>query len=331
MLIWSRIAELLESERRVALVTVVEARGSTPREPGARMIVLPSGAFSGTIGGGALEWQALGAAQAALAGAGEGVILRDIALGPELGQCCGGRVKLAIELLGAGDIGLARDLAAREAAGPLVIASARAPQGPAERRLADAAEIAALGSFAVLLTKGGLLLQRFWDAATPLYLFGAGHVGRALVLALAPLPFRVTWIDPRPGAFPERVVGAVSLLAAAEPVAALAAAPDGAFVLVMTHSHALDLDIVAAALRDGRFPYIGLIGSRTKRARFLGRLSELGLGEAAERRLTCPVGMTALRSKLPAAIAAGIAVELLLRREQLALAPGETAGMSAHG
>ena len=331
MRVWERIVDLLGRERRVALVTVVEARGSTPREAGARMIVLPSGGFSGTIGGGALEWQALGAAQAALARGGDGVRLRDIALGPELGQCCGGRVKLAIELIGADELELARALAAREAAGPLVTVSRCAPDGAAERRLADAAEIAALGPAAVLLTRSGALLQRFEDAATPLHLFGAGHVGRALVLALAPLPFRVTWIDPRPGAFPERVVGAVSLLDAAEPDAALEAAPSGAFILVMTHSHALDLDIVAAALQDARFPYIGLIGSLTKRARFLARLREIGLGDAAEQRLTCPVGMTALRSKLPAAIAAGIAVELLLRREQLALAAAAPAGMSAHG
>ncbi|HXZ00130.1 MAG TPA: xanthine dehydrogenase accessory protein XdhC [Stellaceae bacterium] len=329
MPVWRRIAEWLESERKVALVTVVEAQGSTPREAGARMIVLPSGAFSGTIGGGALEWQALGAAQATLAGA--GMVLRDMALGPELGQCCGGRVKLAIEVLASGDLDLARDLALREAAGPFVTASTRTPQGAVERRLADPAEIAALGGDAVLLTRSGVLLQRFAETSTPLHLFGAGHVGRALVLALAPLPFRITWIDPRPGAFPDRVPGAVSLLAAAEPAAVLAAAPAEAFILVMTHSHALDLEVIAAALEDGRFPYIGLIGSRTKRTRFLGRLRERGLGEAVERRLTCPVGMTALRSKLPAAIAAGIAVELLLRREQLALAPGEPAQRSVHG
>ena len=152
MLIWSRIAELLESERRVALVTVVAARGSAPREPGARMIVLPSGAFTGTIGGGALEWQALGAAQAALA-AGEraGVSLRDIVLGPELGQCCGGRVKLAIEVIGAGELGLVRSLAEREAQGPVVTVS-----GGGSRRLAEPAEITALGQDAVRLTAGGL-------------------------------------------------------------------------------------------------------------------------------------------------------------------------------
>jgi xanthine dehydrogenase accessory factor len=323
---WRRIAELLEREGRLALVTVVETRGSTPREAGARMIVLPSGAFSGTIGGGALEWQALGAAQAALARDAHGLSLRDIVLGPELGQCCGGRVKLAIETLGAADLDAARTLAAREAEGPVVTLS-----GTFGRRLADAAEIVALGAAQARLMPSGTLLQRFDEARTPLYLFGAGHVGRALVLALAPLPFQITWIDPRPGAFPERLAGAVSLLAPAEPATALAAAPDGAFVLVMSHSHALDLDIVAAALGAQRFPYVGLIGSATKRARFLARLGEMGLGEAAGRHLVCPVGVPALRAKLPAAIAAGIVVELLLSRERLALAPGVSHSVSARG
>lgn len=326
MRVWNRIAEWLESERLVALVTIIETQGSTPREAGARMIVLPSGAFFGTIGGGALEWQALGAAQAAIAAGGSGLVLRDMALGPGLGQCCGGRVKLAIELIGAGELDAVRALAAREARGPLVTVS-----GGAARRPAEPAEIAALGGAAARLTQGGLLLQRFADERTPLHLFGAGHVGRALVLALAPLPFRISWIDPRPGAFPDRVAGDVALLEHAGPAALLAAAPDEAFVLVMTHSHALDLDIVAAALAEERFPYIGLIGSGTKRARFLGRLRAMGLGEIAEQRLVCPVGVTALRSKLPAAIAAGIAVELLLRREQLALAAAEPLGATARG
>ncbi len=326
MRLWSRIADLLEGEERLALVTIVETRGSTPREAGARMIVLPSGAFSGTIGGGALEWQALGAAQAALARGTLRLSLRDIVLGPELGQCCGGRVKLAIETIDTSELDVARALAEREAEGPVVTIS-----DGTGRRVADAAEIAALGSAAARLTAGGALLQRFEDARTSLHLFGAGHVGRALVLALAPLPFRITWIDPRPGAFPERLAGAVSLLAPAEPAAALATAPDGAFVLVMTHSHALDLDIVAAALAADRFAYVGLIGSATKRGRFLFRLREMGLGGAAEKHLVCPVGVPVLRAKLPAAIAAGIVVELLLRRERRTLTFTEPLGVSARG
>ena len=101
-------------------------------------------------------------------------------------------------------------------------------------------------------------------------LFGAGHVGRALVLALAPLPFAVTWIDPRPDAFPQTFPANVTASREGEPAAHCSPrAPDGAFIAVMTHSHALDLDLVSAALQCGRFPYVGLIGSATKRARFV--------------------------------------------------------------
>jgi xanthine dehydrogenase accessory factor len=187
-----------------------------------------------------------------------------------------------------------------------------------------------LGGAAAVLSKDGALLQRFENERTPLYLFGAGHVGRAVVLALAPLPFHVTWIDPRPGAFPAQAPLAGAMLMPADPGTALEEAPAGSFVVVMTHSHALDLEIVARALAAGRFPYVGLIGSATKRARFLGRLRALGLGEAAER-LVCPIGVTTIRSKLPAVIAAGLAVDLLIRREQRATATVAPVGQSANG
>ena len=107
----------------------------------------------------------------------------------------------------------------------------------------------------------GRVIERFGDEATPFYLFGAGHVGRALAAALAPLPFAVTWIDGRPGAFPAVWPDNVTTVSQGDPVALLGKAPTGAFVAVMTHSHALDLDLVIAALSAGGFPYVGLIGS----------------------------------------------------------------------
>jgi xanthine dehydrogenase accessory factor len=320
MRLWSKIVEYLQRERRLALVTIVETRGSTPRESGARMLVLPGGAFFGTIGGGALEWQAQGAAQLALA-RGEGGEVRDVLLGPELGQCCGGRVKIAIEVLDIADLDLARSLAAAEDRGAIFTWSRPTATGRWERRTATPSEAALLAGALVGWTAGGALLQCFQDARTPFFLFGAGHVGRALVLALAPLPFQVTWIDPRPGAFPAHVLGSVAVLELPNPAEALDAAPAGAMISVMTHSHALDLDIVAAALAARRFPYVGLIGSATKRARFISRLSELGLGDLAKRHLVCPIGVTTIRSKLPAAIAAGIAADVLVRRERLSALP----------
>jgi xanthine dehydrogenase accessory factor len=139
-----------------------------------------------------------------------------------------------------------------------------------------------------------------------LHLWGAGHVGRALVLALAPLPFRVSWWDARPNAFPELVPQNVSCLTGSPQDM-----ERGAFVLVMSHSHALDFEIVDYALRSEHFPYVGLIGSSTKRARFLKRLT------CDTSRLTCPIGTSTVKSKHPAAIAAGVCVQLIEHDELL--------------
>jgi xanthine dehydrogenase accessory factor len=148
-------------------------------------------------------------------------------------------------------------------------------------------------------------------------LFGAGHVGRALALALAPLPFAVRWVDPRRDAFPAYAPANVTLIHAPEPAAELATTPDGALLVVMTHSHALDLEIVAEALRVERFGYVGLIGSATKRARFLSQMRAAGLSEVQLSRLVCPIGVPGLESKDPAAIAASTAAQLLIVSERL--------------
>ena len=166
----------------------------------------------------------------------------------------------------------------------------------------------------------GRVMERFGANPTPLYLFGAGHVGQSLVLALAPLPFTVTWIDPRPHAFPSHMPGNVTCHTGAEPVHLLDKAADGAFIAIMTHSHALDLDVAAAALLAGRFPYVGVIGSATKRARFAGTLRQIGLGDEDIGRLICPIGLTDIRDKAPAAIAAAVAAQLLIRRDASAAA-----------
>jgi xanthine dehydrogenase accessory factor len=153
-------------------------------------------------------------------------------------------------------------------------------------------------------------------AATPVLLFGAGHVGRALALALAPLPFAVRWIDPRADWFPQRVPPNVAPVARADPAAEIDAAPSGAFVVVMTHSHPLDFDIVARALQLGHFPYVGLIGSATKRARFESRLRDMGIDAGGIAGLVCPIGAPRVRDKSPAVIAATVAAELLRRRDE---------------
>jgi xanthine dehydrogenase accessory factor len=169
-------------------------------------------------------------------------------------------------------------------------------------------------------------IERYGEPMRTLLLFGAGHVGRALVLALSALPFRIIWVDARPDAFPGAVPANVTLVRPADPVAVLASAAAGGFVLIMTHSHELDLALCDAALRAERFPYVGVIGSETKAARFRRRLVEAGIAQASVDQLVCPIGALGPKSKLPAVIAAATVVELLVK-DEMCLKVG--AGMSA--
>jgi xanthine dehydrogenase accessory factor len=316
MLVWPTIERLIAEHGAAALVTLAETRGSSPRDAGARMVVRPDGGFYGTIGGGALEWMALAEAQSLLAHPERGRLRRlDKALGPELGQCCGGRVILTVEGFDATDREMVTAFAAAERAGRLVTIAALDGARLVRRPFAGQEHPQAA---AYLLLPDGQIIERFGSETTCLYLFGAGHVGRNLVLALAPLPFTVIWVDPRPNAFPPHVPNSATCLADENPVRLLERAPDRAFVAIMTHSHALDLDIAAAALSAGRFPYVGLIGSKTKRARFTRAMSKIGIAGERIDRLVCPIGLTEITDKAPAAIAASVAAQLLIVRDNLA-------------
>ncbi len=271
----ARLRDLLARKEPAALVTLIEAKGSTPREAGACMLVTARG-LHGTIGGGRMEWDALQAARSMLAAGGAAEVM-ELPLGPELGQCCGGFVRVRIA---PADVTSLAELDEREAA---------------ER------------------------------AELPLVmLFGAGHVGRALAPALAPLPFRVRWLDGRPGQFEEIAAEGVEIVLTERPLSEIAAAPPGAFYVVMSHSHALDFEICAAVLQRGDFAYLGLIGSRSKRMSFLKGFRELGVPEAAIARLVCPIGGT-LKDKRPPVIAALVAAELITRQVELAAGGREAA------
>ncbi len=296
-----RLIEAIEAEGAAALVTLAETAGSAPREAGARMVVRPSGGFYGTIGGGELEFEALAEARAALAAGRGAARRRSVALGPELGQCCGGRVVWRVETFDKRDLADLAPLSAAEREGPFVALARLSGDGRVERRLGDAPE-------------DGEQREAFGEAATPVYLFGAGHVGRALALALAPLPFTVRWIDPRPDEFPKLAPANVTMVAAADPPAELEAAPDGALILAITHSHPLDLAVVAAALRQDRFAYVGMIGSATKRARFASLLRAAGVEDARIAKLVCPIGLAGIVGKAPAVIAVAVAAQLLMAR-----------------
>ncbi|MGB4060777.1 MAG: xanthine dehydrogenase accessory protein XdhC [Burkholderiaceae bacterium] len=244
-------------------VRVAEVQGSGPREVGAWMAVFAQGQV-GTIGGGHLEWQALAHARAALAGAPLQARQR-YALGPSLGQCCGGVVHLALQAVTAADT-------------------------PA-------------------------LVQALTALAQPLALFGGGHVGQALVQALAPLPFALTWVDSRDEIFPPHVPPTV-VCEHSDPVqAAVRDLTPGSAVLIMSFSHAEDLDVLAECLlrqrRQADLRWIGLIGSQTKWASFRHRLAERGFAEAEWAQVACPIGLPGIAGKQPAVIAAAVAAQLL--------------------
>ena len=288
------LAGWLEQDGRAALVRLDGTDGSSPREAGAVLILRVDGGFSGTIGGGALEFEALAEARALLAkGAACGHRHR-IVLGPALGQCCGGAVVLRLEVFTRDDLGWIAPLGAAEAAG---------------RAIDTTQHEDAAGRLVRLIGPGGS------KDRLPVMLCGAGHVGRALALALAPLPFHVDWIDSRAEAFPAHVPANVTVHCVADPVMALDQDLPGTALCVLTHSHALDLALIGRALPDPRFAYVGMIGSATKRARFEGMMRRAGLAEGDIARLVCPIGGRALADKQPAAIAAAIAYELLLVRQ----------------
>jgi xanthine dehydrogenase accessory factor len=309
--IFSQLADAIEQEGSAALVSLIRTEGSSPREAGARMVVRPSGAFNGSIGGGALEWEALARARAALSlGRGPAIFVRQ-SLGPQLGQCCGGQIALLTETFGKQDLASLSQMAAIAREGVLQTKSHLDSDGRLTRRISALAN----QTHDIVQLPDGSIVETFIDRASLLFLFGAGHVGRALILALAPLPFHVRWIDPRSDLFPSHVPLNVVKVQPSDVAAEIEAAPSGAFVLVMTHSHALDFEIVSKALAMDRFAYVGLIGSQSKRGRFVRRLAALGVTTRQISRLTCPIGVAGITGKEPATIAAATAAQLLMLRE----------------
>ncbi len=300
---------------RAVLVTVAIAEGSVPREPGARMVVMP-GSVHGTIGGGHLELRAIELARAISAGA-DLPRLQRFALGPSLGQCCGGVAHLAFERV---DPAQAALLAARRATDTWRLAALDGAYATAlfdgdARQLAGppAPVFSRSRGTHVMREPGGRrwLVDALLAPRAHLMLFGAGHVGAAIVRALAPLPCRVTWVDEREEMFPAILPDNVVVEATDAPEALAACAPPGASFLVMTHSHALDQRLAEAILSRSDTGWFGLIGSFTKRRQFTHRLRERGIDPGRIEAMVCPIGLPGIEGKAPAVIAASVAAQLL--------------------
>jgi xanthine dehydrogenase accessory factor len=326
-----RLNRLCEQAAPCVVVTIAETQGSAPREAGAKMVVSRD-ACVGTIGGGRLEYQATGIARAMLDDPAAGPSLQHFAL-PSLGQCCGGTARLLFEPIAAASSAPWRAVltelqaAGRPAVmvtatgeGAKLVVSADAQHGSLgasadDARVVDAAHAMLKGpAGARLLEAEGWLLEPLRQQTWDVLLFGAGHVGKALVQVLGALPCGVTWIDGRPELFPDVAPDNVRIVHSDWPLDLVDDAPRDASFLVMTHSHALDLRICEKILKRGDFGYFGLVGSDTKRARFVKRFEAHGIPHEVIERMVCPIGIEGVEGKHPGVIAVAVAAQLLLVR-----------------
>ena len=318
-------------------VTVTSGKGSIPRDAGARMVVTVD-ALHGTIGGGELEHQATQVAREMLRATGDRQSRR-FPLGASLGQHCGGAANLLFERVPAGAEWVRVAAGWLEAGSECVVVtpvdgtdgghlvvraddtwgslggSAREADARrlARRMLADRERGA---QRVVPEGEAPLLLELLAASDFSIVLFGAGHVGRALTRVLGTLPCHVTWVDSRAGEFPEARPENVRAVLTDTPVTEVARATPGSYFLVMTHSHALDFELLEAILRRGDFAYCGMIGSQTKRRTFENGIAKKGIAPAVLGRLTCPIGIPGIKGKEPATIAVAVAAQLLEHRER---------------
>ncbi len=284
---------------RVARVVVADTKGSVPRDVGASMLIHAHG-VAGTIGGGALEFEAIARARGVLA---TGVDRLDrVPLGPAVGQCCGGAVSLLTEHWDHARLDGHSDVVVRAVPGttgemPLAVA----------RRLGLARNS---GLVPLPSLVDGWMVEPVVRPARVIWVWGAGHVGRAVVRVLQPLPdLKIVWVDCDKTRFPDDIPASVEVLIAANPADLVTLSPPHTEHLVLTYSHALDLELCHRVL--GRpFSTLGLIGSATKWARFRSRLSALGHEAGKIDRIICPIGDPAL-GKHPQAIALSVAMDML--------------------
>ncbi len=297
---WLGLLRSIPPREPAAMISVLATEGSAPRGAGTRMVVTAQGEH-GTIGGGALEFRAVEQARAILDLPPGAWRVQDYPLGPLLGQCCGGRVRVLVEHLDPAGLGWIAD--ARE--GRVLVSQLMT--ATIERHVSDgpAAPISARGDRP---REGSRLAETIGVYRRPLYLFGAGHVGQAIARHVAGLPLRLAWFDTRP-VF-ETIEG-VAVVPETRIEQCIAEAPNDAAIVILTHDHALDYRLTLAALSRAPVAFVGLIGSQTKRARFLSRLERDGIPAEVRARLTCPIGLAGVTGKEPDVIAVALLAQLL--------------------
>jgi xanthine dehydrogenase accessory factor len=325
-----QLAEVLGRELCV-VVTLNLIVGSAPRDAGCRMIVTLDQAF-GSIGGGNLEFEATAYARELLgSGSPPRQSHRPVALGPALNQCCGGTVTLLFERFESGVPAWLKEL--NNAAGEqraVVLASAIDRDEPFKALITQAAvrdhsipgEVMARGSELLQgasetgietleIADGKWWLELIGTHPKPLILFGAGHVGQAVARLLAEMPFKVSWVDSRWDIFPDMTGSNIDTVRPDDALSEVNKAPAGSIFVVMTHSHQLDEDICFEVLSRGDHAWLGLIGSVTKRRRFVQRLAQRGISETKLAALVCPVGLSGIKGKQPATIALSLVAQLM--------------------
>ena len=242
------VAQMSEKSKGYVIVTVLEVRGSSPREEGAKMIVTEDQSYL-SIGGGNLEYQAIALSRELILEAGLVSKIEDFPLGPKVGQCCGGKVRLLFESF------------------------------PAE--------------------------------TIRISIFGAGHVGKALIGIVSQLPYRIRWIDSREHEFPKAIPSNVEKVVSGRPHLDIRSSSMADYFVVMSHSHKIDFEIVQAVLKMGNYRYLGLIGSESKKKRFESRLIKRGVPDDQISRLSCPMGIGQITGKSPIEVAVSVASELI--------------------
>lgn len=334
-----QLIKLINNDQKVVMVTVIQVKGSTPREVGAKVLITSNQLF-GTIGGGNLEYQAEKIAHEILSNVSERSITQRFSLAAGLGMCCGGTIELLFEPITTTDIQwlelwsqnstenkstiLVTDIKSSEKQKAIILIAESENQESNDVSINEIQSVInsidknKLNNNSILIkTNSGRVLFLEYQNQTNnnLILFGAGHVGQAIVKLMQDFDWKITWVDSRDNCLDSKIMAQlphqVSLKITEFPVEEVIKAPPNSFYLVMTHDHSLDLKLSEQILAREDARYFGLIGSKTKRKRFEHRLKAKGLSVNTLNKMICPIGINGINSKHAAAIALSSAAQLI--------------------